>query len=242
MSEYRPADGDLHRDLTRVHYNFPMSHSLVNRRFYAALGVALAVHAALMLLPFQKQQAHPAKAAGLLKVHLAALPAKAARAEELHLDPKPLAAAQAPPAAIEPMPPAPRAAVPPVASKPEPNRVEGPEPERLRHSILASQFLGGRQEDNASFSLAPRQKNPEVQTEFHLPHRASMYEVMMPPLPDLPFAHQPGFVEFSYTAPGFLGELQYFFDVITPEFEFKTKHGTRVKCALILVIAGCAWD
>ena len=60
------------------------------------------------------------------------------------------------------------------------------------------------------------------------------------PLPDLPFAYTHGLVNFAYE-PGVKGDLQRFWDVITPEFGWRTKYGTEVKCILILVVAGCAW-
>ena len=214
-----------------------------NGRFYVALGLALAVHAGLFVLPIQKQQARLAKAHGLLSVRLATLSAEDGPGHHF-----PVESETQPPVqsdrSVPPIPAPPSADTEALSAEPKtrPARVDAVDTERVKRSILASQFLPAEQKSPEGFSLQAPENATELRPDFYLPHRASMYEVMMPPLPELPFAHEPGFVQFSYTAPGFLGELQYFFDVITPEFEFKTKHGTRVKCALILVIAGCVWD
>jgi len=60
------------------------------------------------------------------------------------------------------------------------------------------------------------------------------------PLPDMPFAYTPGLVNFDYD-PGVKGDLQRFWDVITPEFGWRTNNGTEFKCVWVLVIAACGW-
>jgi hypothetical protein len=60
------------------------------------------------------------------------------------------------------------------------------------------------------------------------------------PLPDVPFAYTPDLVYFAYE-PGVKGDLQRFWDIITPEFGWRTKYGTEVKCGLLLVIIACGW-
>ena len=61
-------------------------------------------------------------------------------------------------------------------------------------------------------------------------------------VPDqLPFGNGPRFVVASYD-PGVIGDVQRFFDAVTLEKEWVTKNGTRVKCACVLILAGCGWD
>ena len=60
------------------------------------------------------------------------------------------------------------------------------------------------------------------------------------PMPDLPFAYTRGLVKFAYD-PGLKGDLQRFWDVITPEFGWRTKNGTEFRCIWVLIIGGCGW-
>jgi len=67
-----------------------------------------------------------------------------------------------------------------------------------------------------------------------------MIDMLDQPMPDVPFAYTPGLIYFAYD-PGLKGDIQRFWDVITPEFGWRTKYGTEVRCKLILVIVGCGW-
>jgi hypothetical protein len=127
-----------------------------------------------------------------------------------------------------------------VVSRPDPEVPQPVNDALLSRSILASQFLPERKvSEPAIFTLSGR-PSTTLQADFQYPVRKNMYDLMVPTLPDLPFAYTPGFVKFSYE-PGFLGEIQRSWDAITPEYEFRTKNGTLVKCKLILIIAGCVW-
>ncbi len=108
------------------------------------------------------------------------------------------------------------------------------------NAILARQFISEGPVAGRLFGRAIESENDAAPVDFQLPQRASLIEQLRRPLPDLPFAYTPGLVHFAY-APGIKGDLQRFWDVITPEFGWKTNNGTEVKCILILVIAGCAW-
>ena len=77
-------------------------------------------------------------------------------------------------------------------------------------------------------------------TTFQFPEQENMITMLNQPMPELPFAYKAGLVNFAYD-PGIKGDLQRFWDVITPEFGWRTKHGTEVRCIWILVIGGCGW-
>ena len=112
---------------------------------------------------------------------------------------------------------------------------------RLTHSILSSQFIT---EDSATDLLfgkpiADVQKEFTHQ-EFHFPQRPNLVKILDQPMQELPFDYTPGLVYFAYD-PGIKGDLQRFWDVITPEFGWTSKYGTEVKCIWVLVIAACGW-
>ena len=67
-----------------------------------------------------------------------------------------------------------------------------------------------------------------------------MLTMLNRPMQDLPFEYTPGLVHFAYV-PGVRGDLQRFWDVITPEFGWRTNNGTEVRCKLLLVVIGCGW-
>ena len=111
---------------------------------------------------------------------------------------------------------------------------------QLANSILAAQFIT---EESVTAQLFGMQFNLEItdpQEGFHYPVRQSMVAMLDQPIPELPFAYSPGLVRFAYE-PGVKGDLQRFWDVITPEFGWRTKNGTEFKCVWILVIGGCGW-
>lgn len=120
------------------------------------------------------------------------------------------------------------------------DEIEQAAPVRLARTILASQFIPPEPQASLFFDPPIGRPDPNAFEAFHFPERMSMYEMLDKPLPELPFAFEPGLIQFSYE-PGFRGEMQRFWDVITPEFGFKTKNGTKVECVLLLVIVGCGW-
>lgn len=76
--------------------------------------------------------------------------------------------------------------------------------------------------------------------DFQWPERSDLISMLDQPLPEVPFAYTPGLVRFAYD-PGVRGDLQRFWDVITPEFGWRTDNGTEFKCVWVLVIAACGW-
>jgi hypothetical protein len=110
----------------------------------------------------------------------------------------------------------------------------------LTSTILARQYITEESAADRLFGKPLVQDSSDFQKEFHYPPRPNLIEMLDQPLPDVPFAYTPNLVYFAYE-PGIKGDLQRFWDVITPEFGWRTRYGTEVKCALILVIVGCAW-
>ena len=138
----------------------------------------------------------------------------------------------------------PRAAtLTPIERNPERMNIE--KKARLTRSVLSSQFIT---EESAAdqlfgkpvewYSTAAWKKS--LQTEFHFPGKPNLIAMLDQPMQELPFEYTPGLVHFAYE-PGVKGDLQRFWDKITPEFGWTTKYGTEVRCIWVLVIAGCAW-
>lgn len=123
---------------------------------------------------------------------------------------------------------------------PDLDNMNEPEKTQLTNTILARQFLSEESAANQLFGKPMVRDSSELQRDFHYPVRQDMLTMLDQPLPDLPFAYTPDLVHFAYE-PGVKGDLQRFWDSITPEFGWRTRYGTEVRCKLILVIAGCAW-
>ncbi len=144
--------------------------------------------------------------------------------------------------------PAPVATEPPttttglVARDLPPDLVNMSEPEKtkLTNTILTRQFFTEESAVDQLFGKPLVQNNTEIQQEFHYPLKQNMMTMLDQPLPDVPFAYAPDLVYFAYE-PGVKGDLQRFWDVITPEFGWRTKYGTEVRCVLVLVLVGCGW-
>jgi len=111
---------------------------------------------------------------------------------------------------------------------------------RLASSILATQFISQESEADKIFGKPIAPHSTEPKKEFHFPARPNMMTMLDRPMSELPFSYTPGLIYFAYD-PGVKGDLQRFWDVITPEFGWRTKNGTQFKCRWILVIAACGW-
>lgn len=112
--------------------------------------------------------------------------------------------------------------------------------QNLSPQILSSQFIREKSTTENIFGPALHRDPQPVQKEFHFPHKPNMITMLDKPVSGLPFAYTPGLIEFSYD-PGVKGNLQRFWDKITPEFGWRTNYGTKVKCKWVLVIAACGW-
>ena len=111
---------------------------------------------------------------------------------------------------------------------------------QLTSAILMRQFISEESETDSIFGRPIKPGNNDGQKQFHYPVRQSMTSMLDQPLPNIPFAYEEGLIYFAYD-PGVKGDIQRFWDVITPEFGWRTKYGTEVKCVWVLVIAACGW-
>ena len=111
---------------------------------------------------------------------------------------------------------------------------------QLASTILAAQFITEESVTEQIFGKQFDLESSDPQSDFHYPVRQSMIAMLDQPMPEIPFAYTPGVVHFAY-APGVKGDLQRFWDVITPEFGWRTKNGTEFKCIWILIVGGCGW-
>ena len=123
---------------------------------------------------------------------------------------------------------------------PDQDNMSEPEQRQLTNTILARQFFTEESAVDQLFGKPLVQNSTEIKKEFHYPLKQNMMTMLDLPLPDVPFAYTPDLVYFAYE-PGVKGDLQRFWDVITPEFGWRTKYGTEVRCILVLVIVGCGW-
>jgi hypothetical protein len=111
---------------------------------------------------------------------------------------------------------------------------------RLTNAILSRQFIAEESAADILFGRPYGHRTSELKTGFHYPARQNMIAMLDQPMSELPFEYTPGLIRFAYD-PGIKGDLQRFWDVITPEFGWRTKNGTEFKCIWVLVIAGCGW-
>lgn len=113
------------------------------------------------------------------------------------------------------------------------------EKQQLASSLLSQQFIREKPLTEQLFGK-PLAITDQYRAEFHIPERPGMISMLDTPMPDLPFAYQQGLIHFAYD-PGVKGDLQRFWDVITPEFGWRTRYGTEVRCIWVLIVGGCAW-
>jgi len=111
---------------------------------------------------------------------------------------------------------------------------------RLTSTLLTRQFIIEKSAVEKLFGQQVEQQPPAPGKEFHYPVRPDMITMLDQPMPDLPFEYTPGLVRFAYD-PGLRGDMQRFWDKITPEFGWTTRYGTEVKCIWVLIIGGCGW-
>lgn len=228
---------------------------------WLALLTAFCIHVVIILLPVERSQKVSAPADGQIEVELIAYskPADPIREEPEPIpptveaepevetlegtDPEPVEqfVEQTPmPLPMEPQSPE-LIPVPPIR---DPGRsldaLSEPEKSALTNAILTRQYISEESGATRIFGRPVVQSAPAVQRDFHYPVRQSMISMLDQPLPDVPFAYTPDLVHFAYD-PGVKGDLQRFWDVITPEWGFRTKYGTEVRCIWVLIFAGCAW-
>jgi hypothetical protein len=119
-------------------------------------------------------------------------------------------------------------------------QVNAADRQRLSSIILSSQYITEPSVTETIFGPGIPQIDPAPEKAFHFPVKPNMITMLDKPIPDLPFAYTPDLVHFAYD-PGVKGDLQRFWDNITPEFGLRTKYGTEVKCVWVLVVVACGW-
>jgi hypothetical protein len=202
-----------------------------------ALTAALALHALLLALPLNRPS--PPKDTGSIELELTSFPpppdVKPETANEPASSPEPqpetaerLAETYAP----EP---------PPVPAEADPQRPAATQRQRRANTdvILSRQYISEEPVIDRLFGR-PLETAAAPQVGFRIPQRTDMLTMLDRPMQDLPFEYTPGLVHFAY-APGVRGDLQRFLDVITPEFGWRTRNGTEIRCRFMLVALGCGW-
>ena len=218
---------------------------------WLALAVALGLHAILLLLPMSRQIPQSASSPAQIELQLTTFspqqPAPQVPEPPTEPDPEivpPEAIAEAEEMIAEVKPEIIQAEFPPdPLMDAQPNEfadLSESERSRITSSILSAQFITRESEADKIFGKPLELPGSDVRKEFHFPTRPNMISMLDQPMPDLPFAYTPGLVRFAYD-PGMRGDLQRFWDVITPEFGWRTDNGTEVRCVWVLVIVGCGW-
>ena len=219
-------------NLTTSRYHLPMQKPAQNRTgkktgFWFALAIALTLHAAILLLPMAEQAPGKISPSTQIELQLTTIHTQA---------PVPQGPEQVPEELFkEPI------------TEPEPlpeTEIAEPKPPeqktQLTSAVLMRQFISKESATDRIFGRPLDPQATEPQKEFHYPARQNMITMLAKPLPDLPFAYTPDLIYFAYD-PGVRGDLQRLWDVITPEFGWRTDNGTEFKCKWILIIEACGW-
>ena len=224
-----------------------------NSSILLALALALIVHVLVLLAPLSSDVQDSGRSAARIEIQLTAF-APPKQVEEI-VEPEPISKPVPEP------PPVPEPAEEPVtmplekmvenmaSTQPTPllkpinrdiEQMNHEQKTQLTHSILSRQFISepGAAEQVFGKPLPSLQADPIA--EFHYPMRENMIAMLDKPMQDLPFEYREGLVYFAYE-PGIKGDLQKFWDDITPEFGWITRYGTEVRCVWVLVIAACGW-
>lgn len=212
-----------------------MRKTVITARTCVALLVAVALHALLLSMPVT-QPGPPASPTTLVLD----LTTRAPAAEAPPADPEPMPEPVTPATMTEKL--AKNRPTQPAPVPVEPERPQPPAPiERVANKdlILARQYITEEPVIDRIFGR-PIERPASPQVDFRIPQRTDMLTILDKPMQDLPFDYTPGLVRFAYD-PGVMGDLQRFWDVITPEFGWRTNNGTEVRCIVLLVVLGCGW-
>ena len=225
---------------------------------WLAFLAALLLHIVILLLPVTKRLYPEEQDVALIEVQLS-VPETPDRAppvqpEPVELSPpEPEPAAESPPeipqavvealdevAPVEPQPPLMTSTAPVPKIPPSLEQLNVAEQKLMSATILSRQYISEKSVTEELFGGQYWPDSTEPQREFHYPLRPDLLAMLDQPMPELPFAYTPGLVRFAYD-PGVRGDLQRFWDVITPEFGWRTRYGTEVRCIYVLVIVACGW-
>ena len=219
-------------------------------RIWLSLLIALGLHGLILLLPFSRQTTNTHPESVQIELRLTEIERPAVAKDISNSEPE-ILSRQLPDPTVQPEPtpllqtPAQAASStatvnPLVPLKHDFERLNAAEKSRLAHAILSSQFMTEESVANQIFGEPDARYSIKSKKGFHYPEKANMVAMLNQPMQELPFEYTPGLIHFAY-APGVKGDLQRYWDIITPEFGWTTKYGTEVKCRWVLVIAGCGW-
>jgi hypothetical protein len=226
-----------------------------NVGIWLALAVAFGIHVIILLMPVSRQLPLPESSYESIELQLttfekqlAAEPAMIEDPDETETVPEPRIVAKEDDSPVEDRPePLPEEDPPLLTPKPQladltkdQQSTEHTTNRQLTNVILSRQFITEKTITEKLFPDTLVNENTGFQAEYHHPVRQSMISMLDQPMQDLPFAYNPGLIYFAYD-PGVKGDLQRFWAVITPEFGWRTKYGTEVRCKWVLVIVGCGW-
>lgn len=219
---------------------------------WLALAAALGIHAIILFLPITGQTPVTQNSRAQIELQLTTFNTQASAAQEpktvlLETVPEPIAEQQSERIVEAISEPDSEPAKPTLTSLPIPmglehdlDKMSKSEKSRLTNTILSRQFISEESAADQLFGKQLEQNSTESQKKFHYPLRQDMMTMLDKPMPELPFAYTPGLIHFAYD-PGVKGDLQRFWDVITPEFGWRTKNGTEFKCIWVLIIGACGW-
>jgi len=226
-----------------------MTNSRFNPAIWLALLIALGLHGLILLLPLSGQKPGNPPVSAQIELRLTKFEPPPVAEEIFLIEPESPAPLPTPVAQDKPVPlvktPSQVVASTPPATTLIPierdlEQMTPVEKTQLTDTILSSQFITNEPAADQLFGPAIARYSVEPRTEFHYPKKASLVAMLNQPMQDLPFEYTPGLIHFAY-APGVKGDLQRFWDIITPEFGMITDHGTEIRCVWVLVIAACGW-
>ena len=199
-------------------------------RFGSILVAVTLLHGLMLLIPVVRQAVFEPMPAPVVKVQFKRPP--------IPKPPAPLPEPEPDPPPLQPVDPVELADLPepPPMPEPEPAPTEPPPPPVTAHRIISS-MAAKRERDPLSVLDAGK---PAEKPDYYARYRPALDDVLNEPSMQLPFRDTRIYLVDHYDD-GFLGGMQKFWDDVTVPFGFTTRNNTRVQCAWILVIAGCAW-
>ena len=199
-------------------------------RFGSILVAVTLLHGLMLLIPVVRQAVFEPAPAPVVKVQLKRSPITEPPAPVVEPEPEPPPLQPVEPVELADLP------EPPPTPEPEPAPTEPPPPPVTAHRIISS-MAEQREKDPLSVLDAGK---PTEQPDYFVRYRPALDDVLNEPSMQLPFRDTRIYV-VDYYDEGFLGGMERFWDNVTVPFGFTTKNNTRVQCAWIMVIAGCAW-
>lgn len=190
--------------------------------------LAIAVHAALIMVPLTKKMTAGTQELRSVEVRLvtSAMPRQETPPTEQAPDWR-----ESDVPVLEELPPMPEKVAPRVGEAVQ----QAPLPDSKR--ILSSQFDYERSIRQPLFGTAERKADAP---DFHFRQKASLETVLNRPSLQLPFEDTRIYLVDHYED-GLMGGIDKFWDRVSVPFGFTTRNNTRVQCVWVLVIAGCGW-